>query len=94
VTIREHGQEPARPARLPASGSEAGEPRRSGIIGRITGMLDSVRGEVRKVTWPSPAETRNLTIVVIGISVLVGGILGIVDLILVALLKVLTGAGS
>jgi preprotein translocase SecE subunit len=45
------------------------------------------------VTWPRRSETRYLTIVVIGISVFVGGVLGIVDLVLVQLVKLLTGSG-
>jgi preprotein translocase SecE subunit len=28
--------------------------------------------ELRKVTWPTPEETRNLTIVVIGLTAVIG----------------------
>jgi len=57
--------------------------------------LQEVMAEIRKVTWPTRTETRNLTIVVIGISVLVGGLLGMVDLILTALIQALAnGAGG
>lgn len=91
VTIREREQEPARPApprATPASG--AGEAPRRDPLSRLRGLWEGVLSEINKVTWPTRMETRNLTIVVIGISVLVGGLLGIVDLILVAAIRALT----
>lgn len=36
--------------------------------------------ELRKVTWPTRAETTNLTVVVIAVSLLVAGILGGADI--------------
>ncbi len=89
VSIREHNQEPARPVARVTSGTPATEGRPS-LIRRLQSMLDDVRDEIRKVTWPTRLETRNLTIVVIGISVLVGGLLGFVDLILTGLVQLLT----
>ena len=95
VSIRERDQEPARPAPRPAPASATGETRRGGFIGRMQERLQEVIAEIRKVTWPTRTETRNLTIVVIGISVLVGGLLGLVDLILTGLIQFLTnGAGG
>ncbi len=35
--------------------------------------------ELRKVTWPSPQDTRKLTIVVVVVSSAVGALLGLVD---------------
>jgi preprotein translocase SecE subunit len=90
VSIREHNQEPARPAPRPAPAPATGETRRSGLVGRVQNMLQEVVAEIRKVTWPTQLETRNLTIVVIGISVLVGGLLGIIDLLLTGLIQLLT----
>jgi len=57
-------------------------------------LIEGVISEIRKVTWPSRTETRNLTIVVIGISVFIGGLLGIFDLILVAIIRLLTNGGA
>jgi len=94
VSIRERDQEPAQPAPRAASGNAAAENRRPGITDRLQNMLQEVMSEIRKVTWPSRLETRNLTIVVIGISVLVGGLLGLVDLILTGLVQLLTGAST
>jgi preprotein translocase subunit SecE len=76
------------------TGSPVAESRRPSLIDRLRSMLTDVRDEIRKVTWPTRTETRNLTIVVIGISVLVGGLLGLVDLILVGLVRLLTGGGG
>jgi preprotein translocase subunit SecE len=38
--------------------------------------------ELRKVTWPTREETRNLTIVVIGITAVIGSALGALDALL------------
>jgi len=70
------------------------ESKRPGPIARVGRMLSAVQSEIRKVTWPSPGETRNLTIVVIMISVFVGGLLGLVDLILAALVQQLPSIGG
>jgi preprotein translocase subunit SecE len=56
--------------------------RDQGPIGRIQGNIDNIIAELKKVTWPTPDETRNLTIVVIGISVALGLFLGGIDLVL------------
>jgi len=94
VSIREREQDQVRPAPRTGTGNEGGEPRRRrNPIERVRDLLDGVASEIKKVTWPSRPETRNLTIVVIGISVFVGGVLGIVDLVLVQLVKLLTGSG-
>lgn len=45
----------------------------------IAEWLREVRSEVRKVVWPTREEARNLTIVVIALSVAVGAFLGGVD---------------
>ena len=64
--------------------------RRRNPIQRLRDLIEDVRAEVNKITWPSRTETRNLTIVVIGISVFIGGLLGVFDLIMVQLIKLLT----
>jgi len=38
------------------------------------------RDELKKVAWPSRTETRNHTLMVIGISLFVAGFLGLIDL--------------
>jgi preprotein translocase subunit SecE len=44
--------------------------------------------EAKKVNWPDRETTRNLTIVVIGISVVLGLFLGAIDFLLVKLLEI------
>lgn len=51
-------------------------------LGRLRYNIDTIVSELRKVTWPTREETRNLTIVVIGISVALGIFLGGIDFIL------------
>jgi preprotein translocase SecE subunit len=94
VSIRQQEQE-TRPAPRPAASSDSsGGGTRSGPIGRMQTLLEGVVAEIRKVTWPSRSETRNLTIVVIGISVLIGGLLGLFDLLLVGVIRLLTGGAA
>ncbi len=46
---------------------------------RIAQWLRDVRAELRRVVWPTPKETRNLTLVVIGLSAAMGLIMGAFD---------------
>jgi preprotein translocase subunit SecE len=59
-------------------------------------FLRETRAELRKVVWPTPRETRNLTIVVLALSVVVGLFLGAFDFIFQELFRwllSLTGGG-
>ncbi len=60
----------------------AGAANETGRVGRLRGNIRDIISELRKVTWPTREETRNLTIVVIGISAVIGIALGLLDLIL------------
>jgi len=42
-------------------------------------FLAEVRSELKKVVWPTREEATNLTALVVGISVLVGFVLGMID---------------
>ena len=53
---------------------------------RVRGLYQDTLSEVKKVNWPDQETTRNLTIVVIGISVAMGALLGTIDFVLVKLL--------
>lgn len=53
---------------------------------RIRGLYQDTLSEMKKINWPDQETTRNLTIVVIGISVVMGALLGGVDFALVKLL--------
>jgi preprotein translocase subunit SecE len=46
---------------------------------KITTYLKESREELRKVVWPSKKETRNHTLLVIGITLGVAAVLGLFD---------------
>lgn len=50
--------------------------------------LRESREELRKVSWPSRQETRNNTLLVIGISIFVAVFLGLFDFLFTTLLNV------
>jgi preprotein translocase subunit SecE len=50
--------------------------------GGLQRWLRETRGELRKVTWPTREEALRLTYVVIGLSIVMGAVLGGVDFIL------------
>jgi preprotein translocase subunit SecE len=45
------------------------------LVNYIKGSVE----EMKKVTWPSKLETKNYTLLVVGISLAVAGFLGAVD---------------
>jgi len=63
----------------------AGAANEKSRTGRLAGSIRNVISELRKVTWPTREETRNLTIVVVGISAVIGISLGLLDFLLVTL---------
>jgi preprotein translocase SecE subunit len=75
-----------RPAATPvASGIARPEPRRKrnpfGFLKKVQpGFVADIISELRKVTWPTFAETRYLTIVVAIVAVVMGIFLGALDL--------------
>jgi preprotein translocase subunit SecE len=52
----------------------------------VRGLYQDTLSEVKKVNWPDQETTRNLTIVVIGISVAMGALLGTIDFVLLKLM--------
>ena len=59
------------------------------IFSRLRHGSTETIGELRKVTWPDSQTTRNLTLVVIGISTAIGVLLGLTDSLLTALYTLL-----
>jgi preprotein translocase subunit SecE len=47
----------------------------------ITRYFRETRGEIRKVTWPTPEESRRLTAIVLGVTAVMALFLGILDFI-------------
>ncbi len=41
-------------------------------MGRIRRFFDEAWSELKKVTWPTPTQARNLTILVVAVSAAVG----------------------
>ena len=88
---------PAPPARPPKptadrnrAGAEAGA--RGALAARTEGLrrlYAETRSEMKKINWPDRETTKNLTIVVIGISVTLGILLGGIDFLLQALFEAL-----
>ena len=73
---------PAKDAAAPA--------RRSVIAERIGGarrLYDDTRSEMRKINWPDQKTTKDLTVVVIGISIALGLLLGGIDWVLFQLFE-------
>ena len=50
--------------------------------GGLQRWLRETRGELRKVSWPTREEALRLTYVVIGLSLVMGDVLGLMDFIL------------
>ncbi|MBX2823997.1 MAG: preprotein translocase subunit SecE [Gammaproteobacteria bacterium] len=59
---------------------------------RVVGFFRDARTEVRKVVWPSRAETTQTTLTVIVIVIIVGIFLWLFDSVLASLFRMLTGA--
>ncbi len=63
--------------------------------GRITrGFLLDARTEVRKVVWPARRETVQTTLVVIVVVIVVAILLWLLDMTVLAAVKLLTGQGG
>ena len=53
------------------------------MSGRAQSLVRDTSAEIRKVTWPDKETTRNLTIFVIALSVVLGALLGGIDAVFV-----------
>ena len=78
-------KEPAQSTQPPAvrKDSRAATPAvvttKPGRFDRLREQFRNIAAELRKVTWPTPEETRNLTIVVVGLTAVIGTGLYILD---------------
>ena len=57
---------------------------------RIRRYFDEVWSELRKVSWPTREQVRNLTVLVFAISLVIGLYITVLDRILVGLLSFVT----
>lgn len=68
--------------KTPTQGRAVSAPPRSGTASRLDGVQRTFRetvAELKKVQWPDRMTTRNLTLVVIGMSTALAVILGLLD---------------
>ena len=56
---------------------------------RIRRYFDEVWSELKKVSWPTREQVRNLTVLVFAISVVIGLYITVLDSVLVAILRFL-----
>ena len=56
-----------------AGGSERGR------LARVVDFLRDVRGEVRKVTWPTRDELKKATLVIVAFVIVLGIVIGLMD---------------
>jgi preprotein translocase subunit SecE len=49
-------------------------------VTRIRRFIQEAWSELRKVTWPTPEQTRNLTVLVFVISAIVGAYIAVFDI--------------
>ena len=61
-------------------------PQRQNAIGRIAELYQQVVAEMKKVTWPDTGQVRQLSIGVIVLSLFIGLVIYVLDLILQAVL--------
>ena len=61
------------------------------VILRVRSYLASVRTEIGRVSWPSRKEVVSLTVLIILLSVVLGIYLGLADLIIAQILRLLLG---
>lgn len=80
----------ARRERKAAAEAEANK----GFVGRMSGRFEPLKGftrdtmaEIRKVNWPDQETTRNLTILVIAVSAVLGVFLGGIDFVLLKIFE-------
>ena len=74
-------------------GKAVAETRQNVLVARTQSVRTLFRdswSEMKKVNWPDQETTRNLTVVVIGISVVLGILLGGIDYLLQHIFEVMT----
>jgi preprotein translocase subunit SecE len=60
----------------------------------VLGFVSGAQSEVRRVVWPTRAETTQTTLAVLVIVLIMGIMLWLFDMVLLAAIQMLTGQGS
>ena len=63
------------------------------MLDRIRRFLDESWSELKKVTWPTREQTRNLTVLVFAVSLVVGLYITFFDVIFGEAVRLLSGLG-
>ena len=58
---------------------------------RIRRFIQEAWSELRKVTWPTPEQTRNLTVLVFVVSAVVGAYIAVFDILFNQVFNVVAG---
>ena len=61
---------------------------------RVAKYLKQVRGEIRKVTWPSRAEVIRLSVIVVAVLVVMSAFMAVVDYAFARLMQWIVGFGA
>jgi preprotein translocase subunit SecE len=59
-------------------------------VDRFRRFIDEAWSELKKVTWPTPVQTRNLTILVVVVSAAVGVYISLFDLLFTEIIRLMT----
>jgi preprotein translocase subunit SecE len=63
-------------------------------VDRIRKFLEETRSELQKVTWPTPRQTANLTIIVFAVGAAVGMFIFVWDAVLTEAIGLVTSLGG
>jgi preprotein translocase subunit SecE len=53
----------------------------TGFVGRVRNYVSEVVAEMRRVTWPDKGQVRQLSIGVIVLSLVIGGVISLMDIV-------------
>ena len=76
-------------AKKTAQAAVENAPAKPNVFRRFTQYVEASRAELRKVTWPTLKETRKATLAVLGFVAVMAIVLGLIDLGLSSLVKVI-----
>ena len=71
--------------------ADAKEKSKPGLLARIRRSVKDMRGEMKKVVWPTKKQTRNNTVVVLAFMLVMAVIIGLLDTGLSAVIRLVTG---
>ena len=63
------------------------------MVDRIRRFLDEAWSELKKVSWPTREQTRNLTVLVFVVSLAVGVYITVLDVLFAQVVRLVSGAG-